>query len=451
MSFIRKGILVSAGRLLHTVANMLVTVLWARTLGPNGVGQYELFRSTQLIALTIAAMGFGNASIFFINNQKRDASEVVTTLFKFTFMMAMGMTAALAAAFLVMTRYFGVVWVPAALLFAVGSGAMLMSVLLRAVLAAELQARRMVAVEMVQPVVLLGVGGGLAAMGLLNVDTALMAFSLANLVANGMVLVYIRHSLKLSRPFDWHLLWQMIWYGLKLASANILYVLLTQASVLLLRYLNQESFSYVGLYTRALSVTSLITLVPMAVALLLMAKWASMSGEALARQVEFATRLYLAYGLLICGLIMVASEPILLFLYGPQFVGAAGALKLLAISSATISISGVHFQVMGGTGRPMVNTYTLIGAVVVAFASSYLLIPRFGIEGAAIGTLLGNGFCMLTGMVMCRRLYGVRPSRSLLITKDDLKYMWDAVVGGRRRATPTGPPSPPTESAGPIG
>jgi O-antigen/teichoic acid export membrane protein len=122
--------------------------------------------------------------------------------------------------------------------------------------------------------------------------------------------------------------------------------------------------------------------------------------------------LILAIPIAVAGVIL--AGPILTFLYGPSFSGAATALALLmpSVLASFPGWLGVSVAYALGLERRLV---LLTGAVVLANALANLaLIPAWGIRGAAASTL-GGDILILAGMAVVFRRGGLRwPSAATL-------------------------------------
>ena len=235
MSFLRKGILVSAGQIASAALGMIVGILYSRALGPNGMGRFELFRSVEVIAVTLMAAGLGNANIYFLNNRKTPLETVLANGIRFALATGILLAVLLTSMFWLMPWYFGKISLPMAVLFAAGMAMTLGRVLLGPILMAQLAVTRTVSVDLANGVVLLALGS-LAVVGrALSVEAALIILACANFAGLFLVLFFLRKDIRWWHPFDWPLLKDMLVYGVKLASANLLQVLVFQVTVLMLR------------------------------------------------------------------------------------------------------------------------------------------------------------------------------------------------------------------------
>ncbi|NNF58889.1 MAG: oligosaccharide flippase family protein [Rhodothermaceae bacterium] len=85
-------------------------------------------------------------------------------------------------------------------------------------------------------------------------------------------------------------------------------------------------------------------------------------------------------------LLLVAAPGFVLGLFGPEYVQGATALRIIAagmLASALAGSVGVFLQM---TGRQVAYQVISFIVVVASIALSYVLIPRFGINGAAVAT-----------------------------------------------------------------
>jgi len=436
MSFLRKGILVSGGEMVGVVLTFLAGILYSRVLGPDGIGQYRLFQTTSIIVATVVAMGTGRSSIYFLNNRNIPAEKISTNLAKFALVSGLVIAAGMSAAFLGLPWYFGRVSKPIAVTFAVAVAALLGTGLLRQILVARLEARRMVSVNLTRNLLILAGGAVLAVFGWLTTETALLMLAGAIFVGFALVLSYLRKDIHWSIPFDWRLFGRVLVYGLKLAAANLFYLLSFEVSVMLLRYLMRRDFGPIGLYSRAMTISSLVVMVPRVLGPMLFAKWSGVVGQVRARQTEMAIRLSMTYGIFTAVPIMLLGKYVLQILYGRAFVPAFDALQILVFSTIFVAIFIVCSSVLAGDGRAFLTAWISAGSVVIIFVLTYLLVRmlNLGIRGAAIGALCGNGFTAVVSFIICCRLYGLRPLSCVLPRRSDLGYVVAALRRGSSSA-----------------
>jgi O-antigen/teichoic acid export membrane protein len=81
-----------------------------------------------------------------------------------------------------------------------------------------------------------------------------------------------------------------------------------------------------------------------------------------------------------------AGEPLIIYFFGAEFAGAVPAFQILLIGLAAHGADGVLSGYNVGIGRPEFNTYTALAGLLVTVAGNLLLIPSYGLIGAAIAS-----------------------------------------------------------------
>jgi len=429
MSFLRKGILVAGGQIVGVMLSMVAGIINSRTLGPDGMGQYELCQSVVYAVGTALALGIGSANIYFINNRKISADLITTNALRAVTVFGVLIAAVGALIFCSFPDYFGAIPFLAAVTLGLGVAGFAGGLMLRPILVAGMQARRLVIADLTGFVVLLIGGAFLAAGGWLTTPRALMVLGLSFCSRLVLLVFLLRKHVNFALPFRWDLLWGVLGYGLKLGAATVLVGLTGNVTVMLLRYLGPGAFDDIGLYGRAVAVSSLILLVPYALAPLLYAKFAGSEGQERAGQAERAIRMSAVYGLATALVVVLMGKYVIWILYGREFLGAQKALVFLAPALFLVPISSVCTNLLAGAGRAMTRVFLAVGTLLVTGGVVYLLVPVWGICGAATGALVGNTFAALTLMAVCRKLYGLNLYRCLILQKDDVRYIRNALKG----------------------
>jgi O-antigen/teichoic acid export membrane protein len=110
---------------------------------------------------------------------------------------------------------------------------------------------------------------------------------------------------------------------------------------------------------------------------------------------------------------MIAPQ-LLRTVFGGEFMPAATALQLLLISLLFIALHGASRNVFLAYDRLGVESWIMAAGVVVNVALNLLLIPRFGLNGAAFATATADGAILVLCAFAIER-FGVRPALRLLL------------------------------------
>lgn len=120
-----------------------------------------------------------------------------------------------------------------------------------------------------------------------------------------------------------------------------------------------------------------------------------------------STWLVLATWPLYLGAILYAPE--ILSLFGDDFVEGASALRILSVAMLVASASGPIEAVLVMSGRTTQNLINNIVALGVNIALLFLLVPPFGLEGAAFAWAISVMCTNLLPMVQVVRSLGMHP------------------------------------------
>lgn len=115
-------------------------------------------------------------------------------------------------------------------------------------------------------------------------------------------------------------------------------------------------------------------------------------------------------------LISVATLPVLLLivffpeslleLFGPEFVEAKSSLYILIVGYGFNAFAGPVDLILQMTGKQKTFQWILISSTVLNIALNALLIPAYGMEGAAIATTVSLILWNLSSLIYARRSFG---------------------------------------------
>lgn len=122
--------------------------------------------------------------------------------------------------------------------------------------------------------------------------------------------------------------------------------------------------------------------------------------------------------------VMYADDSILL-LAGAGYVGAVLATQLLTVAVVPNGLTGVlGVQVLTAQGREKCVLYSVIGGAVIDFALNLVLIPKYGVTGAALATMIAE-----LGVLAIQIFYTRGLLRRVLKSMRVWAYLLAAVAG----------------------
>jgi O-antigen/teichoic acid export membrane protein len=400
--------------------NYLAGVAISRLVGPQLLGAYYLCLTVVQLGSNIARLGFSDALLRFVPpavlaGNEQEPRRIVRTV------LGTGWLAGLVLAGL----GFGVIWSGAravsmeplfiqAMRWFVWTIPLhvLFILLLMAIQARQRMSYVVMARDLVQPLLLVGITVGLVVLGppllglvggwalSLILSIALAAFFLGRL-APGTLRPGARAPLRPILAFS-------------------LPVLLGDVSHYAYRWIDTFAVGYfldlrqVGIYSAALR-TSLLIMLVVAAANAIYATLASgyfHTGQtgSVEKAYVLSTRwtLLLAFPLLV--LFLVGADWVLL-LWGEEFREGSSILQLLAVAQ----IVGVPMVILAYTlvmcGRQKLEAFNTIALLPVILGLNVLFIPRMGLMGAGVSLAISNLVGVLIRGIQVRRLLGLRPFR----------------------------------------
>jgi len=174
-------------------------------------------------------------------------------------------------------------------------------------------------------------------------------------------------------------------------------------------------YAGVGLYTLATGLAEMLWLISRPAATVLFPRTAALSDkDAQTKLVVVGLRLVF-YMTLAAGLLAAAVFPFAIpAFYGKEFSGAVAPFLWLLPGVVSYSITNVVASLWSGMGRPATNLMVSTVSLVVGVGLAVVLLPRFGLSGAAAGVSLGYIASTAFIMVVLLRFAGARVMNSLV-------------------------------------
>ena len=127
------------------------------------------------------------------------------------------------------------------------------------------------------------------------------------------------------------------------------------------------------------------------------------------RITSLSARIGLAFAAVASGVLLLVGRP-LLALFGPEFPQAYPALAILLAGAMVNAFTGIVGYLLTLTGRQTQALLIFAGGLIVSIALNLVLIPPFGIIGAAIASATALSCWNLAMLVYVRRAIGIDTS-----------------------------------------
>lgn len=189
--------------------------------------------------------------------------------------------------------------------------------------------------------------------------------------------------------------------------SNSLFLVMSWTDTLFLSAFQGEDS--VGIYNVALKIASLNTIALIAINSIASPKfseiYSSEGSRRFRRIVKQTTLLNWIVSFPIFFIILVFPESIL-SIFGSEFIDGKGALIVLSIGQLISAFSGSTMIVLNMTGREKAGRNILLVTVVVNLILNYILIPKYGIMGAAYATMISTVIWNVISVIFIYKSFG---------------------------------------------
>jgi O-antigen/teichoic acid export membrane protein len=388
---------------------LALSILLARTLGPEGNGLYAL---ALLLPTTMAQMlnlGVAPANIYYVGRGEISLSRAMKTTTWFGIIL--GLVGLVMAPLIV--HYRGAQWFPG-----VPSSLMLLAFaaypigLFQAyyitLLTAVKDFRRFNRTLAVMPTVTIV----LAALFIFPLGMGVAGAVLAYLLGQGAGTIMSRISLnvhlKAAEDSDdgegwWEYGQRCIRYGWKAHLSNILAYVNYRADVFLVNFFLNPAL--VGIYFVAVQVAERLWLPSKVLSTVLLPRMAEMHATSDTREITpLMSRLVLWGTVIICLLVAAVATPVIRLLFGEAYLASIPPLLWLLPGIALASSSRIVANDFAARGRPEWNSWLSAAVLGVNIITNIVLIPRWGLNGAAIATTISYVFNMVVKTIIYSRV-----------------------------------------------
>ncbi len=209
------------------------------------------------------------------------------------------------------------------------------------------------------------------------------------------------------RSFPWK---RISIFSVPIALCSLGVTFIRNGNTLFLKALLQDN-ACVGFYAAALTLSDVPYLIFSALTFTItpsISKAVSEQNSSLVRKYITQSFRYLLLGLLpITALIAGTSTSLVSSIYSPMYQPAGAPLPVLVLSSMFLIIFVTMTAIISGSGKPSVSmAITLLGAAGLVVLS-YLLIPEYGMMGAALSSALVSLVLVLMGYVYLHRVFEI--------------------------------------------
>ena len=414
--------------------NVATGVILARELGPAGRGELAAVLLWPGLLAVLAGLGIGQAATYYAAKKETAPATLVTT--SLTMAAVQALIAMFVGALLFPLIYSGyesetlqsayvyLVFIPLNL-----AALLLMGILNGLQFHAAFQALRVLVIAIAAFAIV-----ALALAGELTVQRAVFAYLAANLLTLIAAAYAMRKAWEGPATIDRALGRSLFSFGVRSQTTTVSSLFnerLDQLAISL--FLSPASL---GIYTVAVTLTALTTLVGYSVSLVALPAVARAAKAEIA--IEVRTYVAAAAGgsaLVSIPVLLLAPELVQLF-FGSAYDDAAAVSRILLVAAVAFSTSRTLEAVLQGLGQPLDAGLAEGGALIFTVIGLAILLPWLGITGAAVASLIAYA-ASVAFMTRRTRAHVGLSAGELLIPRPST---WEHLVADLRRPGSRGAP-----------
>ena len=266
--------------------------------------------------------------------------------------------------------------------------------------------------------------------GLHNFGWLLIAYTVG--VASTLVItcLFLRSMVQVEGAIEAYGWRKALSYGYRAHLSNILAFANYKIDIFLVNLLVNPAAA--GVYVVAVQMSERLWLLSQAVSTVALPRLSQMEEEESARRIitPLLARFVLASTALAALVVSAVAMPLIILLFGPEFRGAAWVLIVLMPGIVAGSGARILANDIAARGKPELNMHMSMLTLLINVVGNLLLIPAFGMRGAALATTIAYVFNLSLRIYMYRRQTGIAPARVLFVCRGDLH----SILGHIRKA-----------------
>ncbi len=419
--------------ILKLVVGLVISVVTARALGPEGRGEYNLLILIITTLTTLFNFGIPGSNTYFVAQKKIEKGK----LMRGSFLIALWLSA---FCFLLLFVLYRVDYLR--YLFPVDKLTMTMvlsfavvpivffNVFAQGIIVGEnriyLNNYIYLGSQTTQAVTL----AAAYALGILSVQLAIALFAVSNLVSFGIIGVSYRATLFdfASHKMDWREYKQLLVFSAPLQLGNIIQFLNYRLGAFIVNYF--LGAAAVGLFFMALNLVEILWLLSTSMAAVLLPTVAAQHEQSKKISVKAAAASF-ALTIAAAVLALPIAPFAIVHLFGKDFAGSVLPFLILLPGIAIFSVTNVLAAYMTGIGKPGLNTLISFVALVFTVVLNLLLIPRFGISGAAAASSVSYIILSCLTVIIFVKLSGLT-WRETVDFISSLRYDFESITARTR-------------------
>jgi O-antigen/teichoic acid export membrane protein len=422
-SFLSNSIITLTRQIASIIIGVILLVIIARGLGPKGQGEYTLITYLPLMLMTFLNLGLNSSTVYYVSKKDISVQTAFSTNVISALMLSLtSILIGVGAIFLLSESKFADVDLTVLYISLLALPGMFLMIFLQTILQGVQNFKVFNTALVIQQMSTVA----FLVLFILLLDTkligAVLAFILGYISAVLFMfyILFTKYKVAFSfSSFSIDYLKSMLSYGMKAHISNMMTFLNYRLDILLLGYfLNSTS---VGIYSVAVNIGERLSIFSQSISQVLLPRIASSNAEEDRNKISsMVSRIIMSFVFLLGLFVFIVSDIIFKVFFGEEYMASSIILRLLLPGLTVLAVEKILSNDLAGRGKPELNMYVSFFNVGFNVLLNLILIPGYGVKGAALASTITYGMSFLIKILIFRKVTNQKVSDFLIMKKTDI-------------------------------
>jgi O-antigen/teichoic acid export membrane protein len=430
-SFVKDSLITLVRQFLGILIGLLTTIILARYLGPEGQGMYALIILLPTILVTFLNFGVGVSSVYFVGKKEFSINTVFKT--NLYFGLGLSLVSFIIGSIVILIfpeNFFNSI--PSEDLFTVLLiiPFMFLNQFLQAIFQGNQDFDSFNLILLFGQISLLLSSVFFLIFLDLHLLGSILSYILSQVITLSTIFYLTKKRLGIAiknSKFSCEYLRKSILYGIKAYVSNVIAFLIYRIDIFLISFFVNPVG--VGIYVLAVNIAERLWIISQAVATVLFPRISSLVNDDEKNEItSIVNRNIFALSIISGIVVYFISEPLIYLLFGIEYLDSSKVLKFLLPGIVLFTISRILSNDIAGRGKPEINTYISIFTALSNIIMNIMLIPVYGVNGAAIATSISYSLDAAIRIIYFKKLTKQYYHYIIFIQKNDIRFYLKLVV-----------------------
>jgi len=419
MKFIKDTLLTFSVQLITVILGIIISVILARTLGPEKVGIYSIIILIFTLLTTFGNLGINISNTYYGVKKKYTWSEIASNSLISAFLLGISLSMIFPILFYLDPSLFKNISLSLVIIASIVTPFTLLMFYFQYILLGQNRIKEYNFTSIIQSIIYLSLIVILLLFVHGDLNAVIISWTTSFVTAAIIPMILVYKSTKFKLHFNLNLFKKSVKFGSKSYLGNVIQFFNYRIDMFLIGLL--LNFGSVGYYSISVGLAESLWYLPSAVGTLVFARTPSLSDKARNESTPRICRNTLFITIVLALILFFTGKYIILILFGSQYLPALEPLWVLLPGIIALSICKVLSNEITGRGKPLITTYASIMSLIVNIPLNIIFIPQMGITGSALASSISYTAATLVVLANFLKLSKSTISETLIIKKQDIK------------------------------